>query len=152
MSKKEFQKQDVLQNMILFNDVPNSFLEDFSSEIETNVRIVPVSCRAKVLKQIRLAIDGSDKILRFYVMLTALTHSPKIRSRFLSGCNDAQMCEWLTKILPKAWEHFLMGTNNAGVPKCTHMRDAKYSGALDFVSKLQTDYMTMGWKEPKPLQ
>ena len=143
-------KQDVLQNMILFNDVPSSFLEEFSREITSGTKIVPEPCKAKVLKQIKHAINGNDKVLRFHVMLTALTHSEAIRAKFLSGCNDAQVNEWLQNVLPREWELFLMGSNGDGQPRCGHIREAKYAGVLDFVSKLQSEYISMGWKEPVP--
>ena len=138
---------DILQNMILFNNVPDSFLETCAKELQA---IVPPPLQPAIHAHIMHAIASNNRVLRFFVLLTALAQSEAVRAQFVAGGHgDAQLRAWLDATIPSEWERFFLGADKHGQPMCTSVGDAKYGSMLDFVARMQAEYMALGWNEPE---
>jgi hypothetical protein len=134
---------DIFQNMLLFNNVPDSFLVACSTELK---RVVPVHMQQRIESHVQRAIDSNNRVLRFFVLLTALAHCESIRDQFSMGSAHVQLRAWIDATVPREWELFFMGSDKNGQPLCSGINDAKYGSMLDFVARMQGEYIALGWE------
>ena len=136
---------DIFQNMILFNNVPDSFLHTCALELK---HVIPQHLLLIIETHIKRAIESNNRVLRFFVLLTALAHCESIRDQFSNGNAHMQIRAWIDATVPTEWERFFMGADKNGQTLCSSIDDAKYGTMLDFVAKMQGEYVALGWNEP----
>lgn len=136
---------DILQNMLLFNNVPDSFLHTCATELK---HVVPQPFDALIQSHVQRGIESNNRVLRFFILFTAMAHSETIRGLFSNGESSAQYNAWIEATVPSEWERFFMGTDKHGQPMCAGIGDAKYGTMLDFVARMLSEYVMLGWNEP----
>ena len=136
---------DIFQNMLLYNNVPDSFLHTCAAELK---HIIPPQMHSMIQSLIERGIQSNNRVLRFYILLTALANCETIRTSFTNGGSHVQFKSWIEATVPDEWERFFMGVDKHGQPLCASIGDAKYGTMLDFVAKMQSEYVMLGWNEP----
>jgi hypothetical protein len=100
-------------------------------------------CRNVIEKHIRDAELSTDASLRFFVLLTALTHCTQI----VQNCETelVTVAPFVSSHLVEAWENFFMGTDSMGQTRCVSNADARFTTVLDFVARAQTEFVSRAW-------
>lgn len=131
---------NMLESLIRNNDVPESMLNACEGMIRPSV---PDELWPHVQECISHARSAHGEAGRFFVLFSALVHSAEARELFKRGSPD-QFTYWHDQVLTKGWCDLMMGVDENGAAECACKQDEMYSGLVDFVARMHTEYICAG--------